>query len=146
LTTGKCGRRISVCKMHVAFKMNSFIHQWLNSLLLGPGSCFSFVTLYTVGRTHTWDQPVVRPLLTHRTELTQNKCTQTSLPRVGFELTTPMFERAKTVLALDRAATVISFKISYAYDYIIKLGSKQPEVIQNHLNPNLPATGQGEAI
>jgi hypothetical protein len=27
--------------------------------------------------------------------------------RVGFEPTTPVFERAKTVYALDRAATVI---------------------------------------
>jgi hypothetical protein len=29
------------------------------------------------------------------------------MPRVGFETTTPVFERAKTVNALDRAATVI---------------------------------------
>jgi hypothetical protein len=28
------------------------------------------------------------------------------MPRVGFELTIPVFERAKTVLALDGAATV----------------------------------------
>jgi hypothetical protein len=29
------------------------------------------------------------------------------MPRVGFEITTPVFERAKTVHALDRLATVI---------------------------------------
>jgi hypothetical protein len=29
------------------------------------------------------------------------------MPREGFELTTTVFERAKTVHALDRAATVI---------------------------------------
>jgi hypothetical protein len=29
------------------------------------------------------------------------------MPRVGFEPTTPVFERAKTVHALDRAAPVI---------------------------------------
>jgi hypothetical protein len=29
------------------------------------------------------------------------------MPRVGFEPTIPMFERAKTVHALDRAVTVI---------------------------------------
>jgi hypothetical protein len=29
------------------------------------------------------------------------------MPRVGFELTIPMFKRAKTVHASDRAATVI---------------------------------------
>jgi hypothetical protein len=53
------------------------------------------------------DQPVETPVRTHRTTQTQNKCTQTSMPRVGFESTTPVFERSKTVHALDRAATVI---------------------------------------
>jgi hypothetical protein len=38
---------------------------------------------------------------------TQNKRTQTSLLRVGFEPPTPLFERAKTVHALHRVATVI---------------------------------------
>jgi hypothetical protein len=33
------------------------------------------------------------------------------MPRVGFEPTIPVFERAKTVHALDRAATVIGFII-----------------------------------
>jgi hypothetical protein len=37
----------------------------------------------------------------------QNKCTQTSVPRVGFEATILAFELAKTVHASDRAATVI---------------------------------------
>jgi hypothetical protein len=32
---------------------------------------------------------------------------QTSMPRVGFEPTIPVFEREKKVHALDRAATVI---------------------------------------
>jgi hypothetical protein len=35
---------------------------------------------------------------------TQNKRTQTSIPRVGFEPMIPVLERAKTVHALDRAA------------------------------------------
>jgi hypothetical protein len=35
----------------------------------------------------------------------QNKRTQTSMPLVGFEPTIPAFKRAKTVHALDRAAT-----------------------------------------
>jgi hypothetical protein len=30
------------------------------------------------------------------------------MPRVGLESTTPMFERAKIVYALDRAATVMN--------------------------------------
>jgi hypothetical protein len=48
------------------------------------------------------DQPVARTLPAHRT--TQ---TQTSMPRVGLELTIPVFERAKAVHALYRVATVI---------------------------------------
>jgi hypothetical protein len=81
---------------------------WLYSPLLGLCRFFSFVILYTIGRTPwTGDQPVARPLITHRTTQTQNKLTQASMPRVGFESTTPVFERAKTVHALDRAATVI---------------------------------------
>jgi hypothetical protein len=69
---------------------------------------FQFLNLYTVGRTPwTGVQPVVRLLSTHRTTRTQNKHTQTSMPKIGFEHTTPVFEREKTVHALDRAATVI---------------------------------------
>jgi hypothetical protein len=68
-----------------------------------------FLILYTVGRTPLMrDQLVARTLTIHKTTQTQNKCTQTSMPRVGFEPRTPVFERTKTVHALDRAATVIS--------------------------------------
>jgi hypothetical protein len=72
---------------------------------------FSFLIVYTVGRTPwTGDQPVAKPLPRHRTTQTQNKRTQTSMPRVGFEPTTPAFERAKTVHALDREVTVIGLE------------------------------------
>jgi hypothetical protein len=75
---------------------------------VGSWPLFQFINLYTVGGTPwTGDQPVARPLPTHRTSKTENKRTETSMPRVGFEPTTPMFERAKTVHALDRAATAI---------------------------------------
>jgi hypothetical protein len=53
------------------------------------------------------DQPVARPLPTHRTPQTQNKHTHSSIPGVKVELTTPVFERTKTVYVLDRAATAI---------------------------------------
>jgi hypothetical protein len=43
----------------------------------------------------------------------QNKRTHTSMPRVGFEPTIPVFERAKTVHALDREATVFGFCRNY---------------------------------
>jgi hypothetical protein len=42
----------------------------------------------------------------YRTSQTQNKRTQISMLQVVFELTIPVFERAKTVNALDRAVTV----------------------------------------
>jgi hypothetical protein len=75
---------------------------------LDLGSFFSFLILYTVGMTPwTGDQPVARTLPTHRTTQTQNKHTQTSMPQVGFEPTIPVFERAKRVHDIDRAATVI---------------------------------------
>jgi hypothetical protein len=53
------------------------------------------------------DQPVARPLPEHRIAQTQSKRTQTSMPQVGFEPTIPVFERAKTIHALDPAAIVI---------------------------------------
>jgi hypothetical protein len=81
-----------------------FLSLWLYSPL-DFGRFFGVLILYTVSRTPwTGDQPVSRPLPTHRTTHTQNKRIQTSMPLVGFELTTPVFERAKTVHALDRAA------------------------------------------
>jgi hypothetical protein len=93
--------------IHVSSLINSFTHssmalQWLWPLL-------QFRNLfYTDGRSPwTSDQPVARPLPTHKTTQTQKKRTQTSMPRVGFEPTIPAFERAKTVHAVDRAASVI---------------------------------------
>jgi hypothetical protein len=78
----------------------SFLSLWFYSPL-ELGRFFSFLILYTVGKTPwTSDQPAARPLPTHRATQTQNKRTQTSMPRVGFELTIPAFERAKTVRAL----------------------------------------------
>jgi hypothetical protein len=37
------------------------------------------------------------------------------MPRVGFEPTVPVFERGKTVHALDRAATVIGLTQNMAF-------------------------------
>jgi hypothetical protein len=84
----------------------SICHLWVYSSC-GPWLLFEFLNLYIVGRT-PWmgDQPVTRPLPTHRTTQTQNKLTQISMPRVGFELTIPVFEWAKTVHALECAAAV----------------------------------------
>jgi hypothetical protein len=46
---------------------------------------------------------------------TQNKGTQTFMPRVRFERVTPVFERAKTVHVLDRAATVTGMEVFHVY-------------------------------
>jgi hypothetical protein len=76
--------------------------------LFEPWSLSLILILNTVGRTpSTGDQPLSSPLSTHRTTQTQNKRTQTSMPRVRFEPTIPDFERTKTLYALIRAATVI---------------------------------------
>jgi hypothetical protein len=44
----------------------------------------------------------------------QNKCRQTSAFCVGFELIIPLFQRAKTIHALDHAATVIGCESDYS--------------------------------
>jgi hypothetical protein len=84
------------------------IYLWLYRPLLDINRFFSSLILYTVCTTPwTGDQPVARPLPTHRTTQTQNKRTQTFMSWVGFELTIRAFERTKTVHALYRVATVI---------------------------------------
>jgi hypothetical protein len=75
---------------------------------------FRTVSVVRVPGYRTGDQPVARPLLTHRTAQIQNKRIQTSMHEVGFEPTIPVFERAKTVHALDRAANVIGRLLSCA--------------------------------
>jgi hypothetical protein len=75
---------------------------------IGRWPLFQFLNLYTVGRIHwTGDQPVARPLPTHRTTQTQNKRKERAMSRVVFEPTTTVFERAKTFHVLDRVAAVV---------------------------------------
>jgi hypothetical protein len=79
-----------------------------------PWALFQFLNLHSVGSTPwTGDQPVARPLPTQTTTQTQNKRTQTSMPRVGFEPTILVFERPKTVHASDRAVTVTGWFLSH---------------------------------
>jgi hypothetical protein len=111
------GGELSLFKFSVS-NIHSFIHSFILSFIHSSMALQPFFGLwpllqfrnlcYKGGRTPwTGDQPVARPLPTHRTTQTQNTCTQTSMPWVGFEPTIPSFERAKTVHALDGAATVI---------------------------------------
>jgi hypothetical protein len=73
-----------------------FIHSFINgsTALVGPRPLLRFRNLfYTNGRSPwTSDQPVARPLHTHRTTQTRHKCTQTSMPWMGFEPTNPASE------------------------------------------------------
>jgi hypothetical protein len=90
-------------------------------------SFFSFlICIYTVGRT-PWagDQPIARPLPTHRTTQTQNKRTQISMPRVGFEPKIPVFERVKTVHALERETNLIGLFTYYSDFAAIDCGAMQ---------------------
>jgi hypothetical protein len=67
-------------------------------LLLDLGLFFSFLILYTVGRTPwTGNQPVSRILPKHSTAQTQNNRKEISMSRMGFETKIQAFERAKTV-------------------------------------------------
>jgi hypothetical protein len=64
---------------------------------------WTYESIWTFGRTPwTGDQPNARPLPT-QDNTTQKKRGHTSMPRAVFEPAIPMFERPKTVRALDRA-------------------------------------------
>jgi hypothetical protein len=81
---------------------------WLCSPLLDLGRFFCFSHLFTqsVGLLGRGMSPSQGRYL-HTGQHKQNKRTQTSISQVGFEGTIPVFEQAKTVHVLDRAATVI---------------------------------------
>jgi hypothetical protein len=68
----------------------------------------------------------------HRTQ-PQNKCTQTSMLWVGFEPKIPAFERAKTVHALDRAATVIGWNWRIVVRFSELAWHTQTELKGNHM-------------
>jgi hypothetical protein len=91
------------------------------SPLLGLGRFFSFLILYAVGRT-PWagDQAVARPLSLHRTTQTQNKSTQTFMPRVGLALTSPTSGGGSVdIVRLRTKASEIFFVVLETYIIII---------------------------
>jgi hypothetical protein len=98
--------KVTVTQPRSKQKLTFFLSMALEPF--GPLPLFQFLNLYTDRRTPwTGDQPIARPLPTHKTTQTQNKRTQTTMHRVGFEPTIPGFEWVKTVHALHRATTVI---------------------------------------
>jgi hypothetical protein len=78
---------------------------------VGPWARFQFLNLskQSVGLLGRGISPSA-----HRTAQTQNKRRETVMPQVRFEPTNPVFERAKTVYALYRTATVIGYSDSYS--------------------------------
>jgi hypothetical protein len=81
----------------------------------GSWPLFHIRNLDTIDRaTWTGNEPVGRPIPTHRITQTQNKCTYTSVPRKEFEPTIPEFERAKSVNTLVRAATAIDLRYAWS--------------------------------
>jgi hypothetical protein len=71
-------------------------------------------SFYTVCRTHGRGISPSQGRYLHIGQHKHRTNAHTSMPQVGFEPTIPVFERAKTVHALDRAATVIG---SRCYGY-----------------------------
>jgi hypothetical protein len=66
------GLPISSCSTSLLLLLLLLLLLWLYSPLLALGRFFSFLILYTVGRTPwTGDQPVARHLPTHRTTQTE---------------------------------------------------------------------------
>jgi hypothetical protein len=81
---------------------------WLYSPLLGLGRFFSLLILYTVDRTPRTGISSSQDLYLHTEHKHRINTQNTHIHAlVGFEPTITVFERAKTVHALDRAATVI---------------------------------------
>jgi hypothetical protein len=98
---------LSVC---LSIWLSAYLTIYLSMALqpfVRPWMLLSILILYKVGWT-PWmgNQPVARPLPTHRKPQIQNKRTMTSKTRVRFEPTILAFAE-KTVHALDHAITVI---------------------------------------
>jgi hypothetical protein len=74
--------------------------------------------------------PVPRPLPTQDNTTQRNTNTHTSMPRAGFELAIPIFERPKTVLALDRAS-IETGQVSLHHKIRKKIPSTIAEVNSN---------------
>jgi hypothetical protein len=93
LTTAMRRRNAQQYGLEATFKILSFPRR--------TATVLQFLHHKPVGRTLlVGDQSAARPLPTHRS-------IQTSMPRMGFEHTTPVFKQTKVVHASDLAATVI---------------------------------------
>jgi hypothetical protein len=91
----------------------SYLSLYGSTALVDLGRFFSFL-IYTqfVGLLGRGISPSQGRYL-HTEQHKQNKRTQTSMCRVGYEPTTPVFERAKAIHTSDRAANVVGIVLSY---------------------------------
>jgi hypothetical protein len=100
------------CITHKSGAINLSIYLSMALQPLGPGRFFTYTQ--SVGLLGREISPSQGRYL-HTEQHKQNKRTQTSMPRVGFDPTIPAFERAKTIYALDRAATGIGGAINHEH-------------------------------
>jgi hypothetical protein len=101
----------AVIETSLSLSLSLYDYIYMVIYFLDLGRFFNFLLLYSASRTPwTGDHHFERPLPTHRTTETENKCTQTFMLQLGYEPKIQVFERAKTVHAFDRAATVICLK------------------------------------
>jgi hypothetical protein len=91
---------LHLINVSIYLSINQSIHPWLY-ITCEHWPLFQFLNPCT------GDQPAAKQLTTHSAAQAENKRTQTSMSRVGFEPITPVFKWEKTVHALDRAATMI---------------------------------------
>jgi hypothetical protein len=101
---------MKISRIRVAKPVCSILSLYGSTALCGLWSLFQFLNLYTqsVGLLGRGISPSQGRYLHTEQHKQQNKRTQTSMPRVGFEPTNWGFERAKIIQALDRTVTVIS--------------------------------------
>jgi hypothetical protein len=111
---------LSIC---LSIYLSVYLSIYGSTALVDRGRFFSFL-IYTpsVGHLVRGISPSQGRYL-HTEQHKQNNRIQTSMPRVGFEPSTPVFEWAKTDHALDRAATVIGVCNSKWIKYVGKLQS-----------------------
>jgi hypothetical protein len=89
--------------VYLSIYLSIYLYLWLYSPLLDLGFYFSFLIFYIVGRTSlTGDQPVARPLPTHKKDTDTEKTPQTSMPWVEFEPPDPSLRASEDSSCLRR--------------------------------------------
>jgi hypothetical protein len=127
-STNYVDRFVSYCEADLSIYLSIYLSIlsiqsiYGSTALVGLGRFFSFL-IYTQSVGLLGRGPVRRKAAIYTQNNTnKNKRTQTSMPRVGFVPTIPVFERTKTVHALDRAASCDQ-QMSSRYHYVRSINS-----------------------